>query len=95
MDRKGVYSDENRSGARTHFNISAQELIAKFEKHGLDPFKYAVIRTVKWNEESAEYNEEGVLIKPEIDAGQRYEIVDSELHMLILKVLINKVQNVC
>ncbi|NLH44840.1 MAG: tail fiber domain-containing protein, partial [Acholeplasmataceae bacterium] len=86
IDRVIIKSDD---GARWHVGIVAQRVKEAFERHGLDPFKYALLCYDEWGHEDAitsvvpaVYDENGVVLEEEklvIDKaetlpGQRYGI---------------------
>ena len=86
IDRVIIKGDD---GARWHVGIVAQRVKEAFERHGLDPFKYALLCYDEWGHEDAitsvvpaGYDESGVVLEEEklvIDKaetlpGQRYGI---------------------
>lgn len=81
--------DKGEDGARWHFGIIAQRAVEAFQRHGLDPFRFAFICYDEWEhspeiteEFPAEYDGDGeliheaytVLVRSEIKAGSKYGI---------------------
>lgn len=60
--------------ARWHFGAIAQRFVEAFQKHGLDPFRFAFICHDEWAESPELIGEDGEVISPAVDAGSRYGI---------------------
>ena len=67
--------------ARIHIGVLTQEVMEIFEEEQLDPFRYGIVCYDQWE---AEYDEEGIELKP---AGDRYGIRYEELLMFMMATL--------
>jgi hypothetical protein len=65
--------------ARIHVGVIAQEVIAAFAAEGLDATRYALLCHDTWEAEPEEVDENGNVINPDRDAGERYGIRYDEL----------------
>ncbi|AUR89091.1 hypothetical protein NVP1121O_063 [Vibrio phage 1.121.O._10N.286.46.C4] len=74
----GTYDEIGSGGARSHVNPIIEDIIAAFEAEGIDPWKYAVIRKVSWEYEPEVTDDEGDILQPELLAGERLELVESQ-----------------
>lgn len=86
-----MWKPEFKESDRFHFGPYAQDVIAAFEKHGENPFAYALNCYDKWDDEyidiPAEFDEQGNEIKSAetrriVEAGERYSIRKEEMFML-------------
>lgn len=68
IDAKGA------DGARWHFGAMAQRFVEAFERHGLDPYRFAFICYDEWAGSPELIGEDGEVISPAVDAGSRYGI---------------------
>ena len=76
---------EKGSNARTHIGITAQKVKEIMEANSLDPTKYAFYCYDEWEAKAEEKDEEtGQVMKPALEAGNRYGIRYSELHSFIV-----------
>ena len=76
---------EKGSNARTHIGITAQKVKEIMEANSLDPTKYAFYCYDEWEAKAEEKDEETEqVIKPALEAGNRYGIRYSELHSFIV-----------
>jgi hypothetical protein len=73
--------------ARIHYGTSAQEVIATFEKHGLNAMEYAMVCYDKWDEQPEELDEEGNVVVEYKPAGDRYGIRYEELLCFIISAM--------
>lgn len=73
--------------ARIHFGVGAQTVKAIFEKHGLDPFSYALLCYDEWDERPEVKDENGVVVQEYSPAGSRYGIRYDELAIFILAAI--------
>lgn len=71
LDRVEVKGEE---GARWHFGAIAQRFVEAFERHGLDPYRFAFICYDEWDSSPELTGEDGEVISPAVDAGSRYGI---------------------
>lgn len=60
--------------ARWHFGAMAQHFVAAFERHGLDPYRFAFICYDEWADSPELIGEDGEVISPAVAAGSRYGI---------------------
>lgn len=61
-------------GTRTHTGLIAQDIERVFKAHNLNAFEYGVLCYDEWPAISAEIDEEGNIISPAIEAGNRYGV---------------------
>ena len=73
--------------ARIHVGVIAQEVIAAFEAEGLDATRYALLCHDTWEAEPEETDDEGNVINPGIEAGERYGIRYDELLAFMIAAL--------
>ena len=66
--------EKGTDGARWHFGAIAQRFVEAFQKHGLDPFRFAFICYDEWDAAPEVIGEDGEVISPTVDAGSRYGI---------------------
>lgn len=66
--------EKGADGARWHFGAIAQRFVEAFQKHGLDPFRFAFICYDEWDASPELIGEDGEVISPAVDAGSRYGI---------------------
>lgn len=68
VEKKGA------DGARWHFGAIAQRFVEAFQKHGLDPFRFAFICYDEWDAEDEVVGEDGEIVSEAVSAGSRYGI---------------------
>jgi len=68
--------------ARTHFGVIAQQVIAAFTAHGLDPFAYGVVCYDEWEATPEVLDAEGNVLMEAQEAGSRYAVRYDELLVL-------------
>ena len=68
--------------ARIHAGVIAQQVISAFAAHGLDATRYGVVCHDTWEAKDAELDENGNVLYPAREAGDRYSIRYSEAMML-------------
>jgi hypothetical protein len=73
--------------ARVHYGTSAQEVIATFEKHGLDAMEYAIVCYDEWDEQEEIKDENGNKFVEYRPAGNRYGIRYEELLCFIISAM--------
>jgi hypothetical protein len=73
--------------ARVHVGVIAQEVAAAFEAEGLDPRAYALLCYDEWPTENAVIDEDGAVITPAREAGNRYGVRYDELVCFVLGAL--------
>jgi hypothetical protein len=73
--------------ARIHVGVIAQEVVAAFEAEGLDATRYALLCYDVWDAEPEETDDEGNVINPARDAGERYGIRYDELLAFMIAAL--------
>ena len=66
--------EKGADGARWHFGAIAQRFVEAFQKHGLDPFRFAFICYDEWDAAPEVIGEDGEVISPAVYAGSRYGI---------------------
>lgn len=74
-------------GARIHFGVIAQDVIAAFESEGLDPFAYGAVCFDEWGAEPAEFDEDGNLIREAVKAGDRFGVRYDQLWAFVIAAL--------
>lgn len=85
--------EEGGKKARIHFGIGAQTVKSIIESHGLEPFDYSFLCYEEWEYQPeerktpSEGDPEGELIRPAIEAGDRYGIRYEELLAFIISAL--------
>lgn len=73
--------------ARIHVGVVAQEVIAAFEAEGLDANRYAIVCYDEWDAEPEVNGEDGSVISPAREAGNRYGVRYEELLAFIISAL--------
>lgn len=74
-------------GARIHFGVLAQDVISAFASEGLDASKYALLCHDSWSAIPAELGEDGTILTPAQEAGERYGVRYEELLSFILSTM--------
>lgn len=77
--------------ARKHFGPTVQAAIAVMEANGLDPFAYSFICYDEWQAEEPTYDDEGNLLTPAREAGNRYSFRKEELLCFIVRALAQEI----
>lgn len=78
---------EKGDNARIHFGWIAQEVIATFEKHGLNAFDYGCCCYDEWDELPELRDKEGNIIQEYRPAGDRYGVRLDEIMAFIISVI--------
>ena len=65
---------EKGENARYHTGLIAQRIERIFAEHGLNAFDYGLLCYDEWQEQKEEKDEEGNIITPKIEAGNRYSL---------------------
>lgn len=73
--------------ARWHFGVIAQDVAAAFEAEGLNAHDYGLFCYDEWEASDAVLDDDGNIIAPAIEAGNRYGIRYEELLMFVLGAL--------
>jgi hypothetical protein len=73
--------------ARIHVGVIAQEVIAAFEAEGLDANRYAIVCYDEWDAADEILSEDGNVISPAREAGNRYGVRYEELLAFIISAL--------
>ena len=73
--------------ARIHVGVITQEVIAAFQAEGLDAMRYGVVCYDEWDEQPAQFDEEGNVVQEYRPAGNRYGIRYEELLAFIIAAL--------
>lgn len=81
-------------GARWHFGVIAQRAKDALTRHGLDWTKYAFICYDKWDASDAQYDDEGNLIAPAKEAGDKYGIRYEEALILECALTRREIQRI-
>lgn len=84
---KDAVSEKGEDSARWHCGVMAQRVAEIFLENGLSPEKYGLFCYDKWDEIPEENDEEGNVITPRVEAGERYGIRYDELAMFIIAAL--------
>lgn len=79
--------DKKGNSARIHFGIIAQDVKAAFEVEGLLAENYAVLCYDQWEAQPAQLNEDGSILIPAVEAGDRYGVRYEELLAFIISAL--------
>lgn len=66
--------EKGTDGARWHFGAIAQRFAEAFERHGLDPYRFAFICYDEWGAVAEVIGEDGETISEAVEAGSRYGI---------------------
>lgn len=66
--------EKKGDGARWHFGLIAQRVKEAFESEGLDAFEYGLLCYDSWDAQAEEIDDNGVVVKRAIDAGERYGV---------------------
>ena len=66
--------EKKGDGARWHFGLIAQRVKEAFESEGLNAFEYGVLCYDTWDAQAEEIDDNGVVVKRAIDAGERYGV---------------------
>ena len=87
-------AEKGDGGARWHFGVIAQRFVEAFQRHGLDPYRFAFICYDKWDAAPAQYREltheeldsreypamqTSVIVEPAREGGGRYGIRYEEM----------------
>lgn len=73
--------------ARVHFGSIAQEVIAAFRSEGLDPMQYGIVCYDEWDEEPAEFDDDGQKITNGFPAGDRYGVRYDEMLAFMISAM--------
>ena len=68
VEEKGI------DGARWHFGAIAQRFVEAFQKHGLDPFRFAFICYDEWDAKDEVVGDDGEIVSEAVSSGSRYGI---------------------
>ena len=77
-------AEKGEALARLHFGVSAQSVRDIFTKYGLDPEKYGMNCHDSWEEQKEVVDEEGNILTPAREAGDRYGVRYEQLIMFML-----------
>ena len=66
--------EEKGINARFHTGLIAQRIKTLFEEANIDPFSYGLLCYDEWNAIDARYDDEGELLSPAQEAGNRYSL---------------------
>lgn len=69
--------------ARLHAGVLAQDVISTFEAEGLDPYAYGVVCFDQWDARESISDDDGQIIEPARESGERLGIRYDELWALI------------
>lgn len=75
------------SGARIHFGVIAQDVVAAFASEGLDASNYAMLCHDKWEAVEEVLGDDGQIIEPARTAGDRYGVRYEELLAFLVSAL--------
>lgn len=84
---------DGSSYARTHIGVIAQEVVALFEKHGLDAYKYGIVCHDEWDAEYQDVIDENEKVIGRVklrDAGDAFSVRYDELCCFVIAALANK-----
>ena len=88
--RKYKFKDavkEKGSAARIHVGVIAQDVMAIFKSEGLDASQYGILCYDTWEAKDAVLDDDGNVVSPAHEAGERYGIRYDELMAFILGAL--------
>ena len=78
---------EKGSEARIHIGVIAQDVMAIFKSEGLDASQYGILCYDTWEAKDAVLDNDGNVVSPACEAGERYGIRYDELMAFILGAL--------
>lgn len=78
---------EKGSAARIHVGVIAQDVIELFKSEGLDASQYGILCYDTWEAKDAVLDDDGSVVSPAREAGERYGIRYDELMAFILGAL--------
>jgi len=84
--------EKKGDGARWHFGVIAQQVKKAFEDEGLDPFEYGILCYDEWDEIEEIVDENGIVISPKVEAGNKYGIRYEEALILECAFLRSKIK---
>jgi hypothetical protein len=73
--------------ARIHVGVIAQDVKTAFEAEGLDGHRYGVLCYDEWDEQPELLNENGIVSRPRLPAGDRYGIRYDQLFAFVISAL--------
>ena len=79
--------EKKGDAARIHVGVLVQEVIAAFRVEGLDPMRYGIVCYDKWDARPEEIDEDGIVVRPALEAGDRYGIRYDQLLAFIIAAL--------
>ena len=79
--------EQKGDGARIHFGVMAQDVIEAFKAEGLNATKYAILCYDKWNAVPEELDDDGNVVRPAREAGDRYGVRYETLLAFIIAAL--------
>ena len=77
-------AEKGEALARLHFGVSAQSVRDTFTKYGLDPERYGINCHDSWEAQKEVVDEEGNILTPAREAGDRYGVRYEQLIMFML-----------
>jgi len=87
--------EEKGDKARWHFGVIAQQVKKAFEEEGLDPFAYGILCYDEWDAIEEIVDENGIVISPKVEAGNKYGIRYEEALILECAYLRSKLNQAC
>lgn len=84
--------EKKGDGARWHFGLIAQRVKEAFESEGLNAFEYGVLCYDTWDAQAEEIDDNGVVVKRALDAGERYGVRYEEALALECAYLRNRLK---
>lgn len=79
--------EEKYDGARIHVGVIAQDVVEAFAEEGLDASHYGILCYDKWEASEAVTKDDGAVLVPAKEAGDRYGVRYEELMAFIISTL--------
>jgi len=79
--------EKKGSAARIHFGVVAQDVETAFTESGLDPKQYAIFCYDEWDAVDEVKDDDGNVITPKVEAGNRYGIRYDELFAFVISAI--------
>lgn len=84
---KDAIAKKGPDAARIHVGVIAQEVVAAFAEEGLDATRYALLCHDEWDAVEEVLDDDGEVVTPALEAGDRYGIRYDELLAFIISAL--------
>ena len=84
---KDAVAAKGSDAARIHVGVIAQEVVAAFAAEGLDATRYALLCHDEWETVEEVLNDDGEVVTPGLEAGDRYGVRYDEMLAFIISAL--------